>query len=257
MDALLQEGSVISIGDNYLELVIIKRVVNNSGVIKDDRLIVIGAYIAVLKGCEALIKPAKRAVYFENTTIGACLRSAGGKLKVLEDVPLMRYLCALGATPTYEIARKCAEEGSVIYCNAQGKVIIKRLSKIMNQEPVAQWEKSSVQWVQNQTKLDHAIPTYQTVAPDGSTVEGTLTGGSKTSFYPNLDARRVKNLSTVLVTRGTLMRAYSPEIIAGQVVLIEGKKYVILTAAHRFDTGVLGGPTVSASKFWLAEVVSV
>ena len=53
------------------------------------------------------------------------------------------------------------------------------------------------------------------------------------------------------------MRTYNPDFMAGDVVKIKDKKYVILTTAHRFDTGVLGGPTVSASKFWLAEVVSL
>ena len=51
MDKLLQENSTISIGDHYLELTIVKRAVKNTGVIKDDRLLTVGAYIAVLKGC--------------------------------------------------------------------------------------------------------------------------------------------------------------------------------------------------------------
>jgi hypothetical protein len=46
-------------------------------------------------------------------------------------------------------------------------------------------------------------------------------------------------------------------LIAGDVILCDGKKYVIVTVAHRFDTGILGAPSVSATKIWLAEVVSV
>lgn len=257
MDALLQEKSFISVGESYLELCIIKRVVHETSILKDDKLIRLGAYIAVLKGCESLIDPAKRAVYLEDTTIGSCLRAGGSKLKIVEDVPLMKYLCAVGATPTYEIARKCAEEASVIFCDSNGKILVKRLSNIMQVEPVATYEKTSVQWINNPTKLNHAIKTYQTINPDGSTVEGELSAGSRTAFMPGLDARRLKNLSTALVVRGTLLRPYEPERNAGDVILIDGTKYVILTAAHRFDTGALGGASVTASKFWIAEVVKV
>ena len=257
MDKLLQENSTISIGDHYLELTIVKRAVKNTGVIKDDRLLTVGAYIAVLKGCESLIVPAKSAIFAEDTSIGACLRAGGSRLKVREDVPLVKYFCALGATPTYEIARMCGQEACVIHCDAEGKIIVKRLSQIMNAEHTLELEKSSIQWIENQAQINHSIPTYQTINADGSTVEGSLKSGVKTSFYPNLDARRVKNLSTVLVTRGTAIRSYSPSLIAGDVILCAGKKYVIVTVAHRFDTGILGAPSVSATKIWLAEVVSV
>ncbi|MOA47664.1 hypothetical protein D3C78_1703190 [compost metagenome] len=114
-----------------------------------------------------------------------------------------------------------------------------------------------MKWVKNQTQLNHTIPTYQTVNSDGSTIEGELKGGAKTGFYPNLDARRLKNLSTVLVTKGTVLRPYNPDFRSGDVFKVKDKKYVVLTAAHRFDTGILGAASVSASKFWIAEVVSV
>lgn len=257
IDEQLQENSIIRVGDNYLELIIIKRVITNTAVIKGDENLVLGAYIAVINGCENLIKPVKKAILLEGSTIGASMRACGNKLKIESDVPLIRYFCALGATPTYEIARKCAEEACVIYCSASGKIIVMRLSQIMNQEPKGYFNKESIQWIQNPHKLTQSIPTYQTINPDGSTVEGSLSSGTTTAFYPNLDARRLKNLSTVLVVRGTTVRPYSPQYMAGDVVMVDDKKYVILTVAHRFDTGAMGSPSISASKFWLAEVVVV
>lgn len=255
MDALLQDNSIIRVGDNYLDLIIVKRVINQTGIIKDDESITIGAYIAIISGCESLIKPLKRAIHLENTSVGSALRASGNKLRVQSDVPLMLYFCPLGATPTYEIARKCAEEASVIYCTIGGKIIVMRLSQIMSQDVKGEFDKNSIQWIQNQTTLNQKIPTYQTINADGVTIEGSLSSGTTTAFYPNLDARRLKNLSTVLVVRGTTVRSYSPQFIAGDLILIDSKKYVILTVAHRLDTGAMGGVTVSASKFWLAEVV--
>lgn len=257
IDALLQENSIIQVGDDYLELIIIKRVINTSSFLKDDKVLSIGAYVAVLNGCEKLIVPSEKAIFLENTTIGAALRASGNKLKVIADVPLASYFCAVGATPSYEIARKWREEAAVMFCSIEGKIVIVRLSQIMDSEPKIELNESAVKWVKNQTQLNHTIPTYQTVNSDGSTIEGQLKGGTKTGFYPNLDARRLKNLSTVLVTKGTILRTYNPNFRAGDVFKVKDKKYVVLTAAHRFDTGVLGAASVSASKFWIAEVVSV
>ena len=257
MDEQLKEGRIVKIGNDYIELIIIKRVVNTSGFLKDDQVMSIGAYIAVLNGTEKLIEPSAKAIFLESTTLGAALRASGNKIKVVEDVPLDSYFCAVGATPSYELARKLAEEAAVMFCLASGKIIVKRLSQILSSEPKTELDASAVKWVENQTQLNHSIPSFQTVGADGSTVEGQLKGGAKTAFYPHLDTRRLKNLSTVLVTRGTIMRTYNPDFVAGDIFKIKDKKYVILTAAHRFDTGVLGGPTVSASKFWIAEVVSV
>lgn len=257
MDEQLQEKSIIKIGEDYLELIIIKRVVDTSSFLKDDKILSVGAYVAVLHGCEKLIVPSEKAIFLESTTIGAALRASGNKLKVIEDVPLTSYFCAVGATPSYEIARKWREEAAVMFCTAAGKIVVKRLSQILDSEPKIELDESAVKWVKNQTQLNHTIPTYQTVNSDGSTIEGELKGGAKTGFYPNLDARRLKNLSTVLVTKGTVLKPYSPDFRAGDVFKVKDKKYVVLTAAHRFDTGVLGAASVSASKFWIAEVVSV
>ncbi len=257
MDEQLKENSVIRVGDDYLELKIQKRVTDTSSFLKDDKILKIGAFLCFLNGMENLIKPTAKAIYLENTTFGAALRASGCKLKVVEDVPLQSFFCPVGATPSYEIARKLREEAAVIFCTGNGKLMIKRLSQLLNSDPVMQLDESAVKWVENQTQLNHTIPTFQSVNADGSTIEGELKGGAKVGFYPNLDARRLKNLSTVLVTRGTVMRPYNPEIKAGDVVTVKDRKYVILTAAHRFDTGVLGAASVSVSKYWLAEVVKL
>ena len=44
-------------------------------------------------------------------------------------------------------------------------------------------------------------------------------------------------------------------MVAGQILEISEKKYVILTVAHRFVSGALGGQPVMASKAWLSALV--
>lgn len=257
LDAALHEGSTVTLGDQYIEFTIIKRRVVSGQFIKDGKPINVGAYIALLAGMEKLIEPSVKAIFLKDSTIGAAFRASGNKLKVAEDVPLLRYFCPLGATPTYEIARKFQEEAATAFCNLKGQIIVKRLSNITDGEAKLTVDRSAVNWIENSTQLNHDMPNFVTLNPDGSTLEGTLKPGVKTGFYPGLDARRLKNLSTALVTRGTLMRAYTPDILAGDVVQVGDKKYSILTAVSRFDTGILGGSSVSATKFWLAEVVSL
>lgn len=258
LDQALQEGSIVYVGDKYIEFTIIKRAGVSAGFVKDGQQIKVGAYIAVLSGCEKLIQPAAKAILLKNSSIGAAFRASGNKIKVAEDVPIMQYFCAVGATPTYELARKFREEAAVTFLNQEGRIIVKRLSNILEGEPKLTVQEGDVNWVGNPAELIHDVPNYISVNADGSTIEGTLNSGAKTGFYPNMDARRLRNLKTVLVTRGTLMRAYMPNLMAGDVVQVgESRRLVVLTAVHRSDSGVLGGPTVSATKLWLAEVVTL
>lgn len=133
---------------------------------------------------------------------------------------------------------------------------IKRLNNLMNEGPKLKFDQTEVNWIGNTSALLHSTPNFITLNADGSTIEGDIQPGKAAKFIPSSDARRVKNMSTMLVTKGTFMRAMSPNIGAGDFIEINQRKYFILTAAHRFDTVALGGSTVSASKFWFAEVQS-
>ena len=256
MQDRLKEGSVVKIGTHYIEMTIIKASVQHTGIIQGDEKIILGSFIAVLSGCENLIKPLSKAIFLEQTSIGAAMKASGIKIKVVDDVPLLSYFCPFGQTPTYEIARKCGEEAVVIY-SVEGKISVKRLSTLMQSEPKLLLDPTSVHWMKNSTGLLHEVPSYITVNPDGSTIEGEIKAGKIASYYPNMDTRRLKNLSTALVVKGTIQRALSLDLNAGDVIQVGEEKYYILTAAHRIDTGALGASTVSVSKFWIAQVESL
>lgn len=257
LEAQLKEDSIIYMTDDYVEMKIIKAVINRTSIIRGDERQVIGSFIAVLAGCEKLIKPASKAIYLESTSIGAALRASGIKAAISEDVPLMKFFVPNGAIPTYLIARACAEEAAIMFINSDGKIAIRRLANVMQSDPKLKLDASAVSWVNNQHQITHSIPSYITVNIDGKTIEGEIKPGQLAKFQPSLDPRRLKNLSTALVVKGTIQRSLSPTLNAGDVVLINKEKYVILTAAHRFDSGALGDATASASKFWIAQVVSL
>lgn len=253
----LLEGKVIHVTDDHIPLKIIQSNVNKTAIIKDDKQVSIGAYIAILEGCEQLITPAKRAIYLENTSIGAALKACGVKTPISNDIPYTKFFVPLGEIPSYVIARALIEEAAVMFIDENGKIAIRRLSNIMQPTAKLKVSSSSVNWVSNQTSVLHHVPTYTTVNKDGSTIEGEIKPGTSAKYIPNLDPRRLKNISTALVTKGIIQRAYSPDILAGDVMDVSDENYVVLTSAHRFDTGSFGGATVSASKFWIAQVESL
>ncbi|HGW3984092.1 hypothetical protein ACRS5A_18770 [Acinetobacter baumannii] len=252
----LKEGNLIYISENYQEMKIIKAVVNKTSIVQGDERVTIGSFIAILSGCEKLINPAPKAIFLENTSIGGALRAAGIKVHIYEDVPLLKFFIPFGETPTYLIGRALGEEAAAMFL-FEGKIAIRRLSNITQAEPKLKLDVSAVNWVNNPNEVLHSIPSYVTVNEDGKTLEGEIKPGQSARFHPSLDARRLKNLSTALVVKGTAQRSLSPTINAGDIIQVENEKYVVLTAAHRFDSGALGDATVAASKFWLAQVVTV
>lgn len=262
-DAALQEGKEVILGDGEYRFTIIKRVVNRTSILRDDQPLVIGAYIAVLSGCENMFEPAARAIYLNDAGFAAVLRSSGCKVPVAEDIPLINFFCPVGETATYIIAKKLREEAAFMHCSADSKIIVKRLQDAVKAEPKLTLSPSAVSWISNNVEVKHDVPNYITLNQDGSTIEGEIKAGMKAEFYPNLDARRVRNLSTAIVTKGTVTRSYTPNLICGDVILVDQdteakgsdvNKYVVITAAHRFDTGILGGATASVTKLWLGQV---
>ncbi|WP_025096218.1 hypothetical protein [Acinetobacter soli] len=252
------ENAVVYLGNNYISMKIIKAVVMPSSIVRDDERLTLGSFIAVLEGCEKLIKPVTSATYLENTSINSILKASGLKNGVTkDDVAVLKYFVPLGETPTFIIAAKLAEEAAVMYANQQGRITVTRLNNLMNEGPKLKVDQTEVNWIGNTSALLHSTPNFITLNADGSTIEGDIQSGKAAKFIPSSDARRFKNMSTMLVTKGTFMRAMSPNIGAGDIIEINQRKYFILTAAHRFDTGALGGSIVSASKFWFAEVQSL
>lgn len=253
----LKEKSVIHVTDDDIPLKIIYAIIDDTSIIKDDKQVKIGSFIAILDGCENMINPSTKPIYLQNTSIGAALKACGVKTPVSEDVPLLKFFVPLGEIPTFMIARALVEEAAIMFIDENGKIAIRRLSNATIANAKLKIDASSVKWISSETKVRAEVPTYLTVNKDGSTVEGEIKRGTTAKYVPLLDPRRLKNISTALVTKGITQRAFSPDIASGDVLEIADAKYVVLTGAHRFDTGATGGPTVSASKFWIAQVESL
>ena len=116
------------------------------------------------------------------------------------------------------------------------------------------FDKSALQWVENPNAVRHSNTNYLSIDDDGSTILGNTRAERSIRYYPRADNRELQNLRRILITKATITRQLDERLEAGKLIDVDGQKLVVLTAAHRFDTGALGGQAVTATKAWLAQV---
>lgn len=253
LEKQIKENAVLQIGDDQIRLKIVKVTPVNTQTIIDDKRFKAIACIAVLAGCESLVDPLNKAVILSGTSIGSAYRACGCKLKFDKDIPISGFASAYGSIPTVEIATCLQEEAAVIQFDGKHLNAL-RLQELFNHEPVKLLDDSAISWINNSKVEQMQNPTFISIGEDGKRVEGIKRYNAPAKYYADTDARRLKNLTRVLVTRGVATRMIDLSVFAGDIFLINNKKYVVLTAAHLFSTGALGGGSTAASRFWLASM---
>ncbi|MGK7251034.1 hypothetical protein ACSNOU_18440 [Acinetobacter oleivorans] len=253
LEQSLKEGTVLLVGNEDVRVTIIKVMNLNTQIVVDDKRFKAISLIAVLSGCESMIDPLNKAVVLEGTNFAGAYRASGCKLKFSKDIPLTRFVCAYGSLSTIEVANCLQEESAMLFFD-KGKLSVQRLEQFFNQEPVLTLDNSAIAWINNPKVEQHKVAAFVSVGEDGAIVQGANKPNSPVRYYPDTDARRLKNLSKVLVTRGTATRSMDMNINAGDIFLINDIKYVVLTAVHHFKSGALGGATANASRYWLATM---
>lgn len=249
----LQESDIVLIGEDETPLKIVKKHSQDPDIVQDGKFIKIASFIAFLDGCEKLIEPSRKAILLSETSFTEAYRACGVKIPFGSDVPLHHFHAFYGKTPSYEVSTRCNEEASVIYFKDK-KIHAKRITDLLKQTPILDINGRQVEWENNPFIEKNTIKNFISVAPDGTTIEESLKGSQCASYYPSMDSRRLKNLRTVLIRRGSVMRQLSPSIVAGDVVNVDLKPYLILTAAHLYQPGSGNGNGGMVSRFWLSQV---
>lgn len=254
LEADLAVGKRLMLGTDAIPMVIVKSQVVKTQIIRDADTLGAIAVVAVLAGCEALIKPSPKAIILSGTSLAAACRACGGRSPFGTDIPLPEFVCLKGGMPTAEIARRLQEEGAAIRYRG-GKMHGVRLPDLFSGQPVATFDASAVQWEDNDAVVNRQVVSVVSLAVDGVTVYGDPSGVRPVVYRGGLDSRRAKNMERVLVTRGRMLRPSDDRLQAGELVQVGDRRLVILTAAHRIDTGALGGSSAMATKVWLAELL--
>lgn len=252
----IKERAEIYVNDIPHPLIIISAPEIDSQTIKNDRRIGAIACIAVLSGCENLMKATTNAVIQIETSFNSVIRAFGTKIKLGENLPLRKFVCLKGVLPTERIALYLQQEAAVIAFR-NNKVSAMKIDALLKQDPKHRFDPSEVFWIRSDQKEKYEKASYVSIDEnDGTTVIGddTTTSGQTVIQVPGLDARQLKNLEKVLITRGVIIRNMNLEYYAGDIAEIDGKRYVFLTIAHDVSTGTSGGNISSISKIWLASL---
>lgn len=233
-------------------LTIVKSQAINEQSIKAGKRVSAIHVIAVLSGCELLLGVTKKAVSLDNTSFNEVYRALGAKVRIKRDIKLASFVCLKGQMPTIAIAKALQKESAVIYHTEQGLSVI-RLNELMAGNPIL-FDKSAVQWVDNPNAVRHGNINYFSIDDNGSDILGSAKAERSIQYYPRADDRELQNLRRILITKATITRQLDDRLDAGKLIAVDDKTLVVLTGAHRFDSGALGGPSVMATKAWLAQV---
>ncbi|WP_440464321.1 hypothetical protein [Psychrobacter sp. ASPA161_6] len=235
-----------------VSLTIVKSQVINEQSIKAGKRIAALHIIAVLTGCEPLLGVTKKAVSLENTSFNEVYRALGAKIRIKRDIKLASFVCLKGQMPTVAIAKALQKESAVIKHSGKGLSVI-RLNELMIGDPTL-FDKSAVQWIDHPNAIRHGNVNYLSIDDNGSDILGTARPERSIEYYPRADNRELQNLRRILITKATITRQLDERLDAGKLIEVDEKTLVALTAAHRFESGALGGPAVMATKAWLATV---
>ncbi len=212
--------------------------------------------IAVLSGCEPLLSVAIRATSLNNTSFNEVYRALGAKIRLKGDIKLNQFICLKGQLPTKRIAIALQKEASVTAYQG-GNMSVVRINDLFKGQ-AAMYDKSALQWIDNPHILTHGNTNYLSIDDNGSDIVGTPFENKQIGYYPRADARELQNLRRILVTRAKMVRQLDDQIMAGNLIGVnDGTKtenLVVLTAAHRYDTGALGGRPIMATQAWLAQL---
>lgn len=254
LESLLEIGAELSIGEDDLRLELLKVQPMKTQTIKDGKRIAVIACVAISKGLKRLIEPTKNAVILNQCGFNQAVRACGATISIKNDLPLAQFVCLKGRIPSERIALYLGQEAAVIQ-PVGNSIACSKIDALFKQAITAKYDVSQVAWVDNPVLKGSVIGAYVSVDADGSTVVGEdTTAGRPIGFRANLDSRQLKNLEKVLVHRGIITRPYDAKLIAGNLVEIDKLNYVILTVAHHFESGALGGHPVMMSKAWLSSL---
>lgn len=253
IEAKLKEGGFFWTGREMLKYRIIKAErPNSSGLVQGDEQVAVLSVTAILDSCHRIAFRRNRAVVRDSARFSELYRACGAEVPVANDFTVSRFACYVGQVPSFHLAQTLQEEGGALVLR-EGKIAFVRTDDLLKQAAktgIAQTDSSDM--MQSGFLERHEIPAYFSVAPDGSFVRDTSTDNRALEYLPRMDARRLRNLSRVLVTRRIVRSTMAAEVVAGDCLEVAGKKMVVITGAHVYEQNE--GQTESYSKLWVGDL---
>jgi hypothetical protein len=208
---------------------------------------------AELDACHPVSFRMQRAIIKENASVGEVYRACGATAQVATDLQIPRFSCFIGQVPSFALATVLQEE-SAAACWREGKLNIFRLTTLAAQDPVETIQRDTSKEIESGFLERHTVPWFYSTDTAGQFAFGPRVKARDARYVHRTGPRILNNLSRVLLLRRILIGTFAPQINAGDVLQVATSKFVVITAAHVFETGADGSGSNQYSRFWLGEV---
>ena len=249
LSAQLKQGKTLQIGSgDKLRIIHVKNQQANAvqGVRQQSAI----SLVAVLDAVHPMAFARGQATMFEKSTLASIYRAVGCKLAQVDgDIPAAKFYVPVGKVATQAVAEVLQEECACVGWRA-GKLFFKRLPDLYKSKPVLSLAPSSSDMEQNGFLQRHEIPSFYSIAPDGSIVYGDRAKARNSQFVPGKTETQLRNMSRCLIRRREQQVYYQQQICGGDLVEYVGEKkpLVVLTAAHVIQQGS------TYTKLWLGSL---
>lgn len=209
--------------------------------------------IALLDGFGPLAWPLPRAVVKEQRSMGEVYRSCGATARIGDDIPMHRFVCFAGQFPTEAMSQLLQEEACAPVWTG-GRLSFKRLADLFAGNPVEAVDADTTQAVESPFLERHDIPWAMSNGTAGDVVLGRRDIARSFVFLPRTPERILNNMTRCLVVRRTLLGSFAGHIRAGDGVDIAGKRHVVVTAAHSWESDSGGQGSNQVTRLWLGQL---
>lgn len=251
----IKEGSILQAGPDGTEYRVMKALpkIADGGTQAGSPIMGV-AVTCYLNKVHAIGYRRQSAVIKEGVTLGEIYSACGARIPIESDFRVDRFACLVGQVPSYAIAVIAQEEGGAIHWTGRG-IRFSRLHELVRAKPILTIQSGTSDSIESEFQERHEVPWFFSTDEAGAFVLGDRRTPRAVQYAPDRPERVLRNMTRCLIHRHTVKDAYDVSRLAGQVISVDGKPHVIVTAAHQFSNGAGGSASAAQSQYWLSEVV--
>ncbi|MEE3608286.1 hypothetical protein [Avibacterium paragallinarum] len=254
LNEFIQEGEIISLAEKDVKYRIIATSKQGDGIrTQGNPDYTLTKVIAILDSCHQIAFAKQKAIIKENTNFSTIYRACGATIGVSKDIKVRRFSCYIGSPPSFQIQQALQREAATIVWDGKQTIAFTRLLDLFEQPPKEILQQDCTQEFISGFVERHEIPAYYSNTENGDVITSTTKLGRGADFAMFADKQILNNLSTYLIQRKVWTTRLTPNINAGDIIEVEHKKYVIITATHLFSQFDAGSGS-QLSRFWLGEL---
>lgn len=222
------------------------------GVVQGREALQVMTVTALLASCSRIAYRRATAVVSAGQTLGAIYRACGATTQIGDDFNVPRFSCLKGQVPSFALA-VALQEASAALVLRDKRISAVRLSDLFKQQAtdaIGQADTSAA--ISSEFLERHEVPMYFSTNDAGESIMGADEDARTGVYWPRTDERTLRNMSRVLVLRKIVPSAMCQEVVAGDLLNIDGEQLVVMTAAHCYEQR--DGITDTKSRLWLGAM---